>query len=86
MRCFSEMKGKTMNDNRKYSIRLANGNERNFDSAAEMAKWIAEQRENDRPILKKSARPRRRSASRAVRCYSGESPLARYAKRNSDET
>lgn len=74
-----------MND-KKFTIRLADGNERTFDSAAEMAKWMAEQRENQRPARKRPGRKITRKPATKVQFYAGDSPLARYAKRNSDET
>lgn len=75
-----------MNNKSQYSIRLANGQEKSFESAAEMAQWMAEQKEQNRPRPSGSAKSRRRKQKRKVRCYSGDSPLARYANRNSDET
>ncbi len=74
-----------MNDKR-FTIRLADGTERAFDSAAQMASWIADQRENSRTSKKRSHKKSPKKPARKVRCYSGDSPLARYAKRNSDET
>lgn len=71
---------------KQYSIRLADGTERTFDSAAEMAKWMAEQQEFSRSARKRNSRKPKRKPARKVRCFSGDSPLARYAKRNSDET
>ena len=75
-----------MSNDSKYSIKLANGKERAFGSAAAMAKWIDEQRELKVPRRKGVARKPNRKPERKVRCYSGDSPLARYANRNSDET
>ena len=78
-----------MNNNGQYSIKLANGAEQTFNSAVEMAAWLAEQNEQIRPRHKSaqaSKRQRTRIKKRKVRCYSGDSPLARYANRNSDET
>ena len=77
-----------MNNENTYSIKLANGKEKTFDSATEMAKWIEDQRANSSSAGKNSARRsnrKPRKARRKVRCYSGDSPLARYANRNSDE-
>ena len=73
-----------MSNDSNFSIKLANGKERTFDSAAEMAKWISDQREQNVPRRKKSGR--KSKPARKVRCYAGDSPLARYANRNSDET
>jgi hypothetical protein len=64
-----------MSNEKQFSIRLANGQEKTFDSAAEMAAWIAEQKANRRPVRKKSAGSRNRMKKRKVRCYSGDSPL-----------
>ena len=75
-----------MNNDKQYSIRLANGNEQMFETAAEMAQWMADQEAMNRPRRKKSTQRPKRKAVRKVRCYSGDSPLARYANRNSDET
>ena len=75
-----------MSNDSKFSIKLASGEERTFDSAAKMAAWIQEQRELKVPARKRSARKSNRRPVRKVRCYSGDSPLARYANRNSDET
>lgn len=77
-----------MNNDNTYSIKLANGKEKTFDSATEMAKWIEDQRANSSSTGKNSARRsnrKPRKPRRKVRCYSGDSPLARYANRNSDE-
>lgn len=74
-----------MSNENKYSIKLANGKERTFDSAAEMAKWIEDQREQNVPRGRKPARKTNRKPAKKVRCYSGDSPLARYANRNSGE-
>jgi len=59
-----------MNNENKYSIKLASGRERTFDSAAEMAKWIEDQREQSVPRGRKSARNTNRKPARKVRCYS----------------
>ncbi len=75
-----------MNNEKRYSIRLANGKEQMFETAAEMAQWMADQRTLNRPRRKTTSQNPKRKAARKVRCYSGESPLARYANRNSDET
>ncbi len=75
-----------MNNEKRYSIKLANGKEQMFETAAEMARWMAGQQEMTRPRRKKSTQHPKRKAVRKVRCYSGDSPLARYANRNSDET
>ncbi len=75
-----------MRNEKKYTIRLANGQEHTFHTAAEMAQWMADQREMNRPRRGKSSANSKLTPKRFVRCYSGDSPLARYANRNSDET
>lgn len=69
--------------NNRFSVRLANGKEQTFESAAAMAQWMQKQREFDyirRPAKRKSARrtanPRR---PRGGRC-DNLPPLARFAK------
>lgn len=79
-----------MSNDSKFSIKLADGKERTFDSAAEMAQWIQDQRANSLQAGRNSSRASRRKLGKPrrvkkVRCYSGDSPLARYANRNSDE-
>ena len=78
-----------MKSNTQFSIRLANGKEETFETAAAMAAWVALQRQFDAP------RRRNRFSRRANRkpvgvCAapidSSEPPLARYANRNSSRT
>lgn len=71
-----------MSDNQ-FSIRLADGQEKTFESAAEMAKWISEQRQNRRPAKKRFAKNVKRKKTRQVRCSSGDSPLARFVSATS---
>lgn len=75
---------------KRYSIRLADGKEQTFDSASEMAKWVAEQKSYDlanrNRTRKRAPRKSRRKPASKARCYSGDAPLARYANRNSNET
>jgi len=67
-----------MRNQNQFSIRLADGREKTFDSAAAMAAWIAEQKRNSRPVRKKSARGSARKQKSNVRSYSGDSPLAHF--------
>ena len=73
---------------KRYSIRLADGKEQTFDSASEMAKWVAKQKSYDPANRNRKRVPRksRRKPASKARCYSGDAPLARYANRNSNET
>ena len=71
---------------KKYSIRLADGSERAFDSASEMAKWMQERKRFSAKPRKLPSRKAKRKSAKKVRCFSGDSPLARYANRNSNET
>lgn len=76
--------------NNQFSIRLADGKEQTFASAAEMAKWMQTQRELDysrrsQPNKRKSAqrRPARRRSAPASprdRRWDNSPPLARFAK------
>ena len=67
---FQQEQENVMSNDSKYSIKLANGKERAFDSAAAMAKWIDEQRELKVPrrkgacLLYTSPSPRDLSTSR----------------------
>ena len=75
-----------------YTLQLANGKTKSFESAEALAKWMSHQRglvyrgstrrsSNGRP-----SRASRRNASRNNSARSvGSAPLARYANRNSNE-
>jgi hypothetical protein len=66
-----------------FSVRLANGKEQTFASAAEMAKWMQAQRELDyaqRPAKRKPARKRPAPTSHRNSRWANLPPLARFAK------
>lgn len=77
--------------NHPFSVRLANGSERTFATAEEMAKWIAQQRGLQMPTRSRRA-PRRRSARRThvnrvkshVKSPDG-SPLDRFNRNNTGD-
>lgn len=75
-----------MSNEKQFSIRLANGQEKTFNSAAAMAAWIAEQKANSRPVRKKSARNQNRKPKNKVRCYSGDSPLTQFVSKNANRS
>lgn len=77
-----------MKNNTQFSVRLANGKEESFETAAAMAAWVALQRQYEAPRKRSriSWRFRRdRTPRRAVQQADNQPPLARYANRNSGE-
>ena len=75
-----------MKNNTQFSIRLANGKEESFETAAAMAAWVALQRQYEAP--RKRSRfswrsTRERTPRRRVQAADNQPPLARYANRNS---
>jgi len=75
--------------NHPFSVRLANGSERTFATAGEMAKWIEQQRELQTPRNRRRTH-RRRSAkhpqvNRFEACVESqnESPLDRFNRNSS---
>ena len=76
--------------NQPFSVRLANGSQRAFATAEEMAQWIEQQRALQTPTRNKR-RPRRRTATHKqvnrVKRHVGspnESPLDRFNRNSSD--
>jgi len=67
-------------------MRLANGKEQTFANAADMAKWIAQQRQLEyvgrRLKSQRTIRRTSRAAVKAPAVPSGEAPLTRFAKRS----
>ena len=75
--------------NQSFSVRLANGSERAFATAEEMATWIEQQRDLQIPTGNRR-RPRRKSAKHRqvnrVKHFStspNESPLDRFNRKSS---
>ena len=77
-----------MKNNNQFSVRLANGKEETFETAAAMAAWVALQRQYDAPRKRPRFRWRSRrnqAALRRTQSTDNQPPLARYANRNSGE-
>lgn len=77
-----------MKNNAQFSVRLANGKEENFETAAAMAAWVALQRQYESPPRRPRFRWRleqNRAAQRRNLPADNQPPLARYANRNSGE-
>ena len=75
--------------NQPFSVRLANGAERTFATALEMAQWIEQQRDLQTPTRTRRG-PRRKSSKHRqvnrVKRYVGstnESPLDRFNRKSS---
>ncbi len=76
-----------MKNNAQFSVRLANGKEETFETAAAMAAWVALQRQYDAPRrpARFGWRRKRRQPSLQRTQRTGQPPLARYAERNHGE-
>jgi hypothetical protein len=75
-----------MNQSQPFTIRLANGKEQTFATAADMAKWIAEQRQLEyggrRLKSQRTARRPHKVPKKVPAAQAGEAPLNRFANRS----
>jgi hypothetical protein len=75
-----------MNQNQPFTMRLANGKEQTFATAAEMAKWIAEQKQLEyggrRLKSQRTNRRHRKVATKIPAAQIDEAPLSRFANRS----
>ena len=78
---------KHMKNHARFSVRLANGKEQTFETAAAMAAWVALQRQYDAPRRRSrfAWRKRKQAPLRRIQSTDSQPPLARYANRNSGE-
>ena len=77
-----------MKNNAQFSVRLANGKEETFETAAAMAAWVALQRQYDAPRNRSRFRwrsKRTKATLKRTRSTDNQPPLARYANRKSGE-